>query len=259
MMREQTYENRIVAFIDILGFAEIISKTDKDGNEQINNLSKAFLRIRELLGIDEPDEDAAPTREITQFSDSIVVSFAVNEDKEFRFLLEELLHLQIELLKYDILIRGGIYYGSLVHNDKLLFGPALVKAYRLESEAANSPRIILPKSINEFVAVETIKKLIANDEDDFFYLDYFDCWNLELIFPSDAAYVEHMMRLKTKIVEGLKIQKPGIYSKYGWMKSKWNKTIKKHTVTKELEKMKQNRAKELHEFFSNAKPILTSM
>jgi hypothetical protein len=258
MTKEIKYDNRIVAFIDILGFAEKIKKTETPKNNQINNLSKAFLRIRELLAIDEPDEDAAPTRQITQFSDSIVVSFDISEDKEFEYLLEELLHLQIELLKYDLLIRGGIYYGLLYHNDKLLFGPALVKAYRLESKAANSPRIILPKSINDLVSIKKIENLISNDEDDFFYLDYFDCWNQELIFPSDTAYVKHMKRLKSKILEGLKSEKPSIYSKYGWMKTKWNYTISKYR-DENLELFALGKRKVLHEYFENEKLIKTVM
>ena len=68
-----------------------------------------------------------------------------------------------------------------------------------------------------------------------------------------------MERIRKIIAKGLENKEPGIYSKYGWMKSKWNKTIKKYTAAEELEKMKMNGATELYSYFTDVKPIVTSM
>ncbi|MBL7006122.1 MAG: hypothetical protein ISR78_03450 [Spirochaetia bacterium] len=119
-----------------------------DNIENIRELCSAFERIADLMGVNEEPEDAAPSRRVTQFSDSIVISFKQGESKvEFRYLLKELLFLHIELIRKQILIRGGVSYGPVIHTDKILFGPAMIHAYRVESLAAVSPRIILPKSL----------------------------------------------------------------------------------------------------------------
>jgi len=83
------------------------------------------------MGVDEQVEGVAESRQVTQFSDSIVISFEISDEPlEFKYLLGELLHLTYELLKSEILIRGGISYGSLIHTDKVLFqsGVSMVNA-----------------------------------------------------------------------------------------------------------------------------------
>jgi len=273
------YEKRVVAFVDILGFANILNKTQtktkagkpKDNEPYIQKLYSAFLRIADLMGVEEQPDDAAQSRMVTQFSDSIVISFKVEESAdEFRYLLEELLFLHIDLLRQGILIRGGISYGQLVHTEKVLFGPAMVHAYRVESLAANSPRIILPKSLTDLTAEqsEMIKKqtlkledLLTLDEDDFYYLDYFDkCQKPELgLFVNDEEYITHLENMKQIIFAGLKTTDPGIYSKYGWMKTKWNKTIVKYNSANGLKLLKAENRKELFKYFKDVKPIKTSM
>lgn len=264
------YENRIVAFIDILAFASIIKNTS-DNESFITKLYQVFERIRFLMGVSEPSDDVAESRRVSQFSDSIFISFnPEDETKEFKYLLGELLHLHVELAQHDILIRGGIAYGPMIHTNEIIFGPALIQAYRIESNAANSPRIILPQSLykidsefNELVGDKSneLDNLISLDEDDFYYLDYFDkCQKVESgIFTSDKEYIEHMERMRKIITKGLENKEPGVYSKYGWMKSKWNNTIKKYTTAKELEKMKTNGTTALYEYFVDVKPIVTSM
>jgi hypothetical protein len=268
------YENRIVAFIDILGFANIIENTlNKVNHEKITELFDVFKRIRYLMGVDEPSDDIPVSRKVSQFSDSIFISFLPDDEpKEFGYLLGELLYLHVDLAKHKILIRGGIAFGPMVHTDEIIFGPALVHAFKLESMAASSPRIILPQSLyqvdSEFknLVVKPWDKnklfgLLSLDEDDFYYLDYFDkCQKPELgVFVEDKEYIQHLESMRDLIIEGLKTTNPGIYSKYGWMKSKWNKTVQKYHSAKELEKLEQESKFELLDYFKNAQPIQASM
>jgi hypothetical protein len=48
------------------------------------------------------------------------------------------------------------------------------------------------------------------------------------LFVDDSEYINHFRNMKDVIIEGLKTQNPGIYSKYGWMKTKWNSTVHKY-------------------------------
>ncbi|MBU3661131.1 MAG: hypothetical protein FGM14_14755 [Flavobacteriales bacterium] len=54
---EYNYENRVVAFVDILGFKDILSKTvDKDNNDvqlQIDRITDAYHSMRDVWDLDE--------------------------------------------------------------------------------------------------------------------------------------------------------------------------------------------------------------
>jgi hypothetical protein len=68
------------------------------------------------------------------------------------------------------LLRGGITIGDIVHDDEVVFGPGLNRAYELESQVARMPRIILdPDLISEFGDLTDI----AIEEDGFCFLNPF--------------------------------------------------------------------------------------
>ncbi|MEM7951934.1 hypothetical protein Q4R36_09720, partial [Morganella morganii] len=79
------YEQRIVAFIDILGFKSLLNDTlDKNGNdkeEKIDAVISAYNAIREIWDLDSVpqylDVKIAETKKISIFSDCLVVSFAI--------------------------------------------------------------------------------------------------------------------------------------------------------------------------------------
>ena len=143
------YENRVALFVDILGFREIVNSTlDSHGNDiedRINDVYEIFNAIRYFLDIGR--ESSSETRKVTQFSDSIAISFLATERSEVFHTLYLVQLLATELVLMKVLCRGGVSYGKLVHDDKVIFGPALNKAYDAESKAALFPRIILDESI----------------------------------------------------------------------------------------------------------------
>lgn len=51
-------------------------------------------------------------------------------------------------------IRAGIAIGGGIEVDGELFGPALVKAYQLESKVAGSPRVVLGTELREFLLAQ---------------------------------------------------------------------------------------------------------
>jgi hypothetical protein len=49
------------------------------------------------------------------------------------------------------LVRGGITIGDIVHDEEVVFGPALNRAYHLEHDIAKYPRIVVdPEVVDEF-------------------------------------------------------------------------------------------------------------
>jgi len=146
---------RIVAFIDILGFTEKLNLTvNRDGDDDermIDELIAAYRSIRDIWNMDRPNELAGSstteTKRVTVFSDSIVVSFNVDEPSEVFYTLLELKWLVMRMLSQGFLCRGAVSIGKFMHTDEYLFGPALVEAYLLESKAAQYPRITLDRDV----------------------------------------------------------------------------------------------------------------
>ncbi|ALI98585.1 hypothetical protein [Rufibacter tibetensis] len=164
------YENRITAFIDILGFRNIVNKTTADSNyakqvfEVLSTMNSEFITSEmfaelNLNAIPKSEiEEVKQTRsmmskallgessiKVTHFSDSIVLSIGLENDMYAMSLIEYLGRLIYRLWKdFKILIRGSITVGRLVHVEGgPLFGPAMVNAYDLETNLASHPRIIL--------------------------------------------------------------------------------------------------------------------
>jgi hypothetical protein len=63
------YDDRIVCFLDILGFKKLIlSSVDANGTECPIKIAKILSGIRDILDVDRPEERFSI--EVTQFSDS---------------------------------------------------------------------------------------------------------------------------------------------------------------------------------------------
>ena len=133
------YASRYVAFVDILGFQEIINKSRNSAKlvDELATVLKAMgernTALEQALGEDFRAQN---------FSDSIIMSEAVSA-QGLSHLLYQVQELALRLLQQGLLIRGGISKGDLFHAGAAIFGPAFIEAYRLESNVANFPRVIL--------------------------------------------------------------------------------------------------------------------
>jgi hypothetical protein len=227
------YSDRIVCFLDILGFKHHIARTQSregvDVPEELDRLARAFANVRELLDVDNPSE--RPDKEVTQFSDSVVISFAADSESGVFYALLDILWMQLRLANGGLLCRGAIARGPLIHTPSLLFGPAMVAAYELESRAAIYPRVILDKSI--IVAgceaharhnslkdeAESILGLLARDADGMFYVDYICKGQGEFDDP-DWGYVEYLGNLAKIAIAGASLPDRPVAIKYEWLKAK---------------------------------------
>jgi hypothetical protein len=62
------------------------------------------------------------------------------------------IRLIVDLLHMGFLTRGAIVVGDLFHRDNVIFGPALLEAYQIESREAFYPRIIVSNKALEELA-----------------------------------------------------------------------------------------------------------
>ena len=56
--------------------------------------------------------------------------------------------LSVRLLTEGLLIRGAVAKGPLYHKQSVMFGPALLDAYGLETNVAMYPRIVLSREVH---------------------------------------------------------------------------------------------------------------
>lgn len=172
------YEQRLILFLDILGFREIIDSTVYKPDA----LRRVLSAIDEIAEFQEPN--VHESKRVSQFSDSIVVSFAISEESAVFWLVNDLALTIINLVGAGFLVRGGVTVGSLIHTDRYLVGPGLVKAYEIESTLAVNPRVIFDRKILAIARKyhadqhspdeeeQYVLDLLATDVDGNLYFDY---------------------------------------------------------------------------------------
>lgn len=164
------YEERWVAFIDILGFKEHVKQLDDEAKRfdlleavrRLNSGSGYYLYRAETLGFTE-------NLRATTFSDNIVISGSAYE---LQYVVEMAGLLCRELLSQGYMARGAIAKGQLCHSSDLVVGVGLVEAYKLENEVASYPRVIIQDSCLDEVIRESTTFPIVEDFDGMHYLDY---------------------------------------------------------------------------------------
>ena len=224
--------------MDILGFKNQVSGS-LDSNHEIQRIHSGLLEIYKAFNDHfqiKKSDSYKTSKKVTQFSDSITVSYNLSEESAVYHLLNDTYMLQIDLLRWGISVRGGIAIGKLYHDEKLVFGPALVEAVELEKYAIY-PRVILSK---EIIAIgkknhaewhsseyeeEAIISLIEQDLDGAFYINYFgvspynfdDSWNDVFIYLSMLKkFIEDSIRRDVSAGVNLKLK---------WMMNKFNNII----------------------------------
>lgn len=169
------YQDRLVAFVDVLGFANLTcrSSADDDALAKIgklaatNQLFDAFFT--ELM-------DRAET---AFFSDSFVISMAPDE---IIYLVREVGYLCRYLILLGLPSRGGITCGPLYHEGKVVMGPAMVRAHLLERDKVKYPRVMLDDAAMEHWRAEfkdqpghaDCEVLVKTDAAGVSYLDLFN-------------------------------------------------------------------------------------
>ena len=170
------YEDRNIAFIDLLGFGGLVDRSAEETDLPQKILSaltslqpknieeEAYASINyEICPPEEIENVRAVLRQMTQsmremhpvtityFSDSLVLSAKSDNVIASQLILDLLAKLSIKLwTEHSLLLRGGLTVGKLVHIENgPLFGPAMNRAYYLESKLAKHPRIIIDNECYE--------------------------------------------------------------------------------------------------------------
>ncbi|BFG69813.1 hypothetical protein KACHI17_06940 [Sediminibacterium sp. KACHI17] len=250
------YERRLIAFIDILGFKDIVKQSETDSSkieliylvlEYLKDWEKTEKWDLKFLEIEEDAQkkgvsnfDLRGKTNITSFSDSIVVSVSVdsNINEMASTLIVNLAYIGTVLLEKGILFRGGLTIGNIIHIDNgTVFGQGLIDAFMLETRSAKYPRIILSdKLLKELnYPLETKRSRYPYHQ----YLDRFEdgCVGFhQLIYYqvieswteiTPELLAESLRKVRKVIINGLDVsfENVEVFEKYKWLKDQYNKLI----------------------------------
>jgi hypothetical protein len=157
MSNEPGYEPRYCAFVDILGFRELIHKLHGDPNRYLE-LKRVLAQLHTPPSAGRDVILRGCDLRAQSISDAVAISAAVNAAGLLHlfFLLE---HVATNFLAQGLLIRGAVVKGNLYHDKDLVFGEALVYAYHLESEVVRYPRIMIAsdvaRDVNRYLTEES--------------------------------------------------------------------------------------------------------
>jgi hypothetical protein len=227
------YQERAVAFIDVLGFAALVKASDADPTAR-NKIAK-LIATNELF---EKFTSEMFPMDAAFFSDSFVLS--MNVDRLF-YLVRETGNLCRLLLLLGFPCRGAITAGALYHRERIVVGPALVNAYQLEQSVAIYPRIILDDVAmahwkHEFRLDESgegpahadLEAFVKQDRDGQNFVDIFHpAWAKSIIpWTDDLQFTRASDFLKAvfKVIQHGLIthrENQNIYAKYSWLDAEY--------------------------------------
>ena len=171
-------ENAIIIYVDVLGGKNLISE-----NPSIffANCQDIFCETTKTLHEVIKSQEKTKIKNFT-FSDNICIAINVEDHNIFFKRLQLGLNYvgilqRYALMMYGYVLRGGITFGGIYFDDKLISGEPLVEAVNLEEKVAFYPRIILGDSILKKLSEEQTSELKLNnllllDNDFCFMVDY---------------------------------------------------------------------------------------
>jgi len=163
------YEDRLVAFLDLLGFSKMVLNRQDDDVEFVINLIPDMLKTHKgnVLRDD---------LQVTTISDSIILSVKAEPDDILKDLFNICVivgRLQHELALNGYYMRGGISVGKMIHDSQknLIVGPAYIQAYLLEAKKCIVPRVVIGDEVLKFYNkdFEQMKDILNDDFTQFYY------------------------------------------------------------------------------------------
>lgn len=233
-----TYERRLILFIDFLGFREVVGATKRDPAE-LGRLLAAMDDISRL-----GEGSIFKSQRVTQFSDSVVMSYRVTERSAVFWMINSIALTVISLTERGFLLRGAVTIGDLHHTSRHVVGPAMVKAYEMESKLACHPRVIIDPAVltlacrrrskhhNAEQEEEDVRGFITEDTDGQLFIDYIS-WNavVAVAGADDFGYPSYLATMSGLLRAGLAHEDPRVAAKYLWLHLRYVSAIELFTGT----------------------------
>ena len=257
--RTEEYEDCFLAYLDIMGFKDKVKETETKPRE-LETLIEALKINTKFTQSDGKKTTSSGTLEIRSFffSDSFLFTMKA-EDENLPHLFLIIRYLQDRLWEHKLCLRGTVVKGNMYWPkpmENIILGPAMIEAYKLESEVAIYPRIVVSENLYRYIKDKRIpayplsedgelKEFIKKDKDGVYFFDILNPNILrkkgEKIItrenmidndtkfvksfsitwnPSEVSSYKNIISAVKKIVrDGKRNQNPAVKQKYGWLSS----------------------------------------
>lgn len=218
---ERDYRERYVAFLDVLGFSQLVRSADKTAHEREIILT-IVKSLRTTL-----DQVPETSFQFTQFSDCIVISADRSRDGLLA-MFSGVVALVADLLTHGVMLRGGITVGNLVHTREILFGLGLLNAYSRD-RSGGPPRISLDESVVQDSREHHAEPFIRHDPTDATPMLH-TLWEFEVAEPGPLAHSLVVIaarkiagHITANALEG--IHPDSVRAKWAWLHRYWNASV----------------------------------
>ncbi|GCD13118.1 hypothetical protein [Clostridium tagluense] len=235
------YRKHIVAFMDILGFKQLITNAEQGIDDAMLIINKLTNSIEMVM------EENRFLSDISYriFSDCICISYDISNVSKERIVcniqsfLEQIICIQAQLVLEGIFLRGAICIDNHFENENIIFSQALVKAYELESTKALYPRILVDDSVIEYLKKNNIGNSslsfefygkITRDLDGLNFIDYLDyCSVLGIEYCEDEFLKNHKELIESRLRNESDLN---VLQKYLWLTRYHNFKVKEEDLSK---------------------------
>ena len=145
---ELHYEQRLVAYFDVLGWRADIEQAGEDPRR----LGRLALVVRALSALAVPETGRVAEARLSSFSDNVVFSVPYEREQAI-WTLRNIAVVQLGLAAVGFWLRGGVTVGRLYHDERIVFGPALVRAAAIEEKEAVNAVIMLDQGSDELASI----------------------------------------------------------------------------------------------------------
>lgn len=230
---EPALRRSVVAFVDILGYKEMVLNAEKAGRsyEFLLNIRRALSESLEHLRRDILENKRFFDKDLYMvkiFTDNIVIGYPVYEDAESGLgdIFYNLAFFQLSMVNRGFFLRGAICIDNLYIDEHIVYGKGLIDSYLGEANKARYPRIILTETATLAVkqhikyysqpAFAPHTRDIFLDSDGQYFLNYLESV-LEAVPEGEPCY-EKVLQHKKAIEEKLQEFRgqPLLWSKYAW-------------------------------------------
>ena len=156
-----SYEERIVVFFDVLGWKSHVCNAGDDP-QKIGHLALIPKLLKSEPILEAAEVNSSFGTRITSFSDCCVLSIPYREEL-LPNIIYGLSNTFIGCALMGFLLRAGVTVGKLHHENDIVFGPAMNRAYELESKGIY-PRIIIDSNIPSLINLNIHPDMLSTDE-----------------------------------------------------------------------------------------------
>jgi hypothetical protein len=197
-----------LVYMDALGTEAAVSGPSDAVEARFQSFRSAWAAARSIAGLDDPSWLATSV-----FSDLVVAGLPILEDgeEELGSLLTTAISFQFFLSLEGIFVRGSFVRGLAWIDDSMVYGPALVRAYRIEQRDVVHPRVLIAEEVRQCIdqyAVYYGGRLENTPTDERLLVDgagvvFIDYLQAAFYSPSEGQQVDSLKQHRDAVLGGL--------------------------------------------------------